>query len=50
MRNRNYGYFAIAVGAGVAIGVATGQLAVWTAIGAGLGMVFSQGRHGRCLR
>ena len=50
MSNRSNGTFIIAIGAGVAIGVATGQLAVWTAIGAGLGMVFSQGRLSRCLR
>ena len=41
MRNATWGRFVIGLGLGAAIGVATGQFAVWFAIGAGLGMVFS---------
>jgi hypothetical protein len=48
MRNWNPAYFTMAIGVGIAIGVATHQLAVWTAIGAGLGMVFARSRPRRC--
>lgn len=49
MRNNiDYTRFVMGIGVGAAIGVATGQIAVWMAIGAGLGMVFA--RRTRCLR
>lgn len=45
MRNR---WFALCIGVGVAIGVATENLAVWLAMGVAVGIATNRHLHGSC--